>query len=152
MRDHTPQPRKTIAALGVAAALLAGCGSTVDLGRKAAVSPAIHGNTVTVTPAQTGQTITLAFGQQLDVRLPTNPASGFDWQRDGPDTGVLTTLGPPGFQRERLDQNDFENAGFDIWKFKPLAAGQQKLRFEYRRRAQLASEPPEAVWFFVTVR
>lgn len=154
MRDHRSLPRLALAAFSVATALLVGCGSTVDLGTKPTASPGpeVRGNTVTVTPAQSGQSIALELGQQLNVRLPTNPASLFDWQRDGPDNGVLAAIGKPGFERERLDQNEFENAGFDIWRFKPVAAGQQNLRFEYRRRGQLASEPPEAVWFLLTVR
>ena len=152
MRDPQKLPRLALAALSVAATLLAGCGSAVNLGAKPAASAEVRGNTVTVTPEQTGQTIALTLGQQLEVRLPINPVSGFDWQRDGPESGVLTAIGRPGFKRERLDRNDFENAGFDIWQFKPVAAGQEKLRFEYRRPGQLASEPPEAVWFSVTVR
>lgn len=152
MRDPKSLPRVALHTLGLAATLLAGCGSTVELGPKPSASAEVRGNTVTVTPDQTGQTITLTLGQQLVVRLPINPVSGFDWQRDGPESGVLAAIGQQSFKRERLDRNDFENAGFDIWQFKPVAAGQEKLRFEYRRLGQLASEPPEAVWFLVTVR
>ncbi len=105
--------------------LLAACGSTstplskpVDVG----------GRMVTVTPEMSGSAITLRMDQTLTVSLREEPARNMRWERDltsaYSDRGVLTGRPKdPEFERERLDQNAFGAAGFDVWVFKPKAAG-----------------------------
>ncbi|MBS0447846.1 MAG: protease inhibitor I42 family protein [Proteobacteria bacterium] len=134
---------------------LAACGSnpSVPLGPKPAE---VLGRTVTLTPENAGTTVTLTMDQQLMVRLPEEPARNMRWERDNTsayaDRGVVSARsGDPGFERERIDTNTFGAAGFDVWVFRPKAAGQQTLRFEYRRAGQVGMAE-QSVTYTVTVK
>jgi predicted secreted protein len=132
--------------------LLAACGTTstplakpVDTSRR----------TVVLTPEMSGSAITLRMDQALTVSLREEPARNMRWERDMTsayaDRGVLTGPKDPEFERERLDQNAFGAAGFDVWQFKPKAPGQQVLRFEYRRIGR-AEVPEQIAVYTVTVQ
>jgi predicted secreted protein len=132
--------------------LLAACQST-PLGPKPADT---QGRMVTLTPDNADASVALTMTQELTVRLPEEPARNIHWERDVTsayaDRGVVSARsGDPVFERERLDTNTFGAAGFDVWVFKPKAAGEQVLRFEYRRPGRVEM-PEQTVTYTVTVR
>lgn len=141
------------AAALLGALLAAGCSSVSVPSLPTYPKPAAVGRTVTVEVDRSGKEVMLALDQDLVVRLAADPTRGYRWLRDAPTDpgGVLTAVGKPGFERESWDKNAFENAGYDTFRFRPNAAGQQTLRFEYRREGAVAM-PADVVWYLVTVR
>ena len=72
----------------------------------------------------------LALGQIGEIRLPSNPSTGYRWALVEPSTDLLTLL-----------DHDFTAArselmgapGEERWSFQAVRKGAGELRFEYRR-------------------
>src|SRR5437867_13420794 len=56
---------------------------------------------VTVSAAQSGTSVALASGQDLVVRLPSNPTTGYRWIYVEPKDAVLRVDGPSTFEAAR---------------------------------------------------
>lgn len=147
------RPLVRMAAAAALSALLGGCG-TVDAIRefKTTAKPDVFGPVVTITDENTGQSIEIGRGQELVVKLATDPSRGSRWVRDTVVVGLLVPAGDSTFERQTLDKNAFEVGGFDVFRFKPAGPGQQTLRFEYRRKWLVETTPAQVVSFNVTVR
>lgn len=94
-----------------------------------------------------GRIVTLTLGsatsvelrqdQQLQVRLATKATTGHVWSLVEMTTGVLAQQGTSSFEREGLVSNIGQAAGFEVFRFKPVAAGATTLKFELRRPRDL---------------
>ena len=107
---------------------------------------------VTVSPAQSGTSVELASGQSLLVRLPSNPSTGYRWVYVEPKDAVLRVDGPSTFEAAQSAGNTAGTGGTEIWKLAPLKAGQQQLRFEYRRPWEQDGVPAQVATYAVTVK
>ena len=107
---------------------------------------------VTVTTAQAGTGVELAAGQALLVRLPSNPTTGYRWVYVEPKDAVLRVDGPSSYEAAQSAGNTAGAGGTEIWKLAPLKAGQQQLRFEYRRPWEQDVAPSQVATFAVTVK
>lgn len=107
---------------------------------------------VTVSPAQSGTSVELASGQSLLVRLPSNPSTGYRWIYVEPKDAVLRVDGPSTFEAAQSAGNTAGAGGTEIWKLAPLKAGQQQLRFEYRRPWEQDGAPAQVATYAVTVK
>ena len=98
-----------------------------------------------------GSAIALERDQELVVRLATlvNPGSG--WALVDFTPGVLTGQTAPKFERELRVSNVNDAAGFEVWRFKPVAAGTVTLKFDYRRPYRLDAAT-QSVSYTVMVR
>lgn len=90
----------------------------------------------TIQAGDAGGAITLNHGQRLFIRLPSDPASGYEWRRVEPPILAVVAVGAP------LPEGQW---------FTPMRSGTEKLRFEYR---PLLGEAPaqKVVSYDVTVR
>jgi inhibitor of cysteine peptidase len=113
-------------------ALVGACAST-DFGPHGAVM---------ITPESAGRTIELQSGQELLVRLPSNPATGYRWALEG----------LPSFERNPNGANTPSAPGFEIWRFTLARKGQQVLTFDYRLPWDGDAPPAHQLSFTVTVR
>jgi inhibitor of cysteine peptidase len=107
---------------------------------------------VTVSAAQSGTSVELAAGQALLVRLPSNPTTGYRWVYVEPKDAVLRVDGPSAFEAAQSAANTAGAGGTEIWKLAPLKAGQQQLRFEYRRPWEQDVAPSQVATYAVTVK
>ena len=107
---------------------------------------------VTVSAAQSGTSVALAAGQDLVVRLPTNPSTGYRWAYVEPKDAVLRVDGPSTYEAAQSAGNVAGAGGIEIWKLAPLKPGQQQLRFEYRRPWEQDVAPSQVVTYSVTVQ
>lgn len=82
--------------------------------------------------------VELRQDQELQVRLATKGTTGHVWSLVEVASGVLAQQGPSAFERESLVSNDAQAAGFEVFRFKPVAAGATNLKFELRRPRDLA--------------
>ena len=107
---------------------------------------------VTVSAAQSGTTVALASGQDLVVRLPSNPTTGYRWIYVEPKDAVLRVDGPSTFEGAQSPGGAVGAGGTEIWKLAPLKPGQQQLRFEYRRPWEQDVAPAQIATYAVTVK
>lgn len=122
--------------------LLAAC-SLVGVRGSHAIGP------VTITPDAAGRTIELRTDQELLVRLPSNPATGYRWSLAAAPADVLRLEGLPAFER---NAGSTGGSGVEIWRFTLARKGQQVLRFDYRLPWEADSPPAQQLSFIVTVR
>ena len=104
-----------------------------------------------ISPESNGRTIELRTDQELLVRLPGNPATGYRWSLAAAPAAVLKLEGLPA-----LEQN---SAGVgvggpvvEIWRFTTAHTGQQVLVFDYRLPWDTDAPPALQLSFTVTVR
>jgi inhibitor of cysteine peptidase len=84
-----------------------------------------------------GQTIDLAVGEEIEIRLPENPTTGFRWQRTTDDLAACKLVsdtfrassGPPG------------HGGEHSWIFAAVRSGDCDIEFHLRRRWAGSAEP-----------
>jgi inhibitor of cysteine peptidase len=105
---------------------------------------------VTVSAEQSGARVALASGQDLVVRLPSNPSTGYRWIYVEPKDAVLKVDGPSSFEAQSPDAAGA--GGTEIWKLAPFKPGQQQLRFEYRRPWEQDVAPSRIATYSVTVQ
>jgi inhibitor of cysteine peptidase len=106
---------------------------------------------VTVSADQSGTSVALASGQDLVVRLPSNPTTGHRWIYVEPKDAVLRVDGPSSYEAQSAG-GAAGAGGTEIWKLAPLKPGQQQLRFEYRRPWEQDVPPSRVATYTVTVK
>jgi inhibitor of cysteine peptidase len=93
----------------------------------------------------------LALGQELIVRLPGNPSTGYRWSLAAAPAGPLEAIGSPVFERAQT-ASQVGASGREVWKFKSRQKGQEALRFEYRRPWEKDVPAAQTASYEVTVR
>jgi len=89
-------------ACGALAALALGlvaCGSS-DEGAGSTPSPKASTVTVEVSTAAEAKTLSVHVGDIIDISLPGNPSTGYMWQAELDEDGVVETAGEPTFKAE----------------------------------------------------
>ena len=115
----------------LAALLLSGCGS-FGLGLPRPLS---------LSADDSGADVALEHAQQMVIRLPAAPGSGYAWALREPPSAVVKPETAPGESRDA-----------ETWVFTPVREGTQQLRFEHRRTAQADAPPAGVVSYSVSVR
>ena len=106
---------------------------------------------VTVSAEQSGTSVALTSGQDLVVRLPSNPSTGYRWIYVEPKDAVLRVDGPSSFETQSAG-GAVGAGGTEVWKLAPFKPGQQQLRFEYRRPWEQDVAPSRIATYSVTVQ
>jgi inhibitor of cysteine peptidase len=91
-----------------------------------------HPVAIIVTERQSGQTIALKTKQILEVRLPSNPSTGYSWELTE-RSELLQQVGKQSFAQEPQKRNMPGAGGTEMWRFKAEKQGRVKLSFAYRR-------------------
>lgn len=86
---------------------------------------------VTVTDKNDGKTIEIAVGQSLEVRLPSNPTTGYQWTSNKLHKGPLREARPPAFQVPT--SNLLGAGGTQVFSYRGVAPGTVRLSFDYAR-------------------
>lgn len=87
-----------------------------------------EGKTVVVTPAIKGNTESLNVGDILEIKLPTIPTEGFEWQTQDLDTKILLQEGEATYIKD-TDPNSA--GGIVTIIFKAVGAGKTNLNLFY---------------------
>lgn len=131
--------------VGAALVLLAACSTPPR------PEPEVDRYGVNVVAEHSGSKITLEPGQVLVVRLTTITSPTSEWSLVDFKPGVLDGQTAPKFEREIEANNPIQAVGFEVWRFRPLAAGTVTLKFDYRRMRTL-DPATQTVTYTVTVR
>lgn len=83
--------------------------------------------------------LALVMGQIAEVRLPSNPSTGYRWALMEASTDLITLL-DHGFVAGRTDM--VGAPGEERWTFQAMRVGSGELRFEYRRPWEPLDVPP----------
>ena len=116
----------------VLAASLAACATPEERERRVDTSGRIVMLTLGSAPS-----VEMRQDQELLVRLATRSTTGHVWSLVEMAPGVLAEQGASSFQRESLVSNIGEAAGFEVFRFKPVAPGATTLKFALRRPRDL---------------
>lgn len=130
----------------VAALALAACASAPRPGAPPEPAPVV----VDVSAADTR--VALTPGQELVVRLCSNPSTGYSWTIVAPATAVLVSAGPPAFEPDPKAGGRVGAGGVEAFRFTAAAAGREALRFEYRRPWEKDAAPASTAIVDVDVR
>lgn len=96
-----------------------------------------------------GTTVNVAVGETIEVALPANPTTGFDWSGER-STDVLALVSdtyvpaPSG--------GAVGSGGVHTFVFKAASAGQDTVQLQYARPWETGVEPAKTFELFVTVR
>jgi inhibitor of cysteine peptidase len=133
----------TLAGLGLAACA-APAGSTPAAGEP--------GTAMTITDADNGKPVQLAVGQQLVVKLGSNPTTGYGWSITQPGTPQLVALGEPVYEQDPGSQGMAGAGGTQAFTFNAEAAGETTLTLAYARPFEPNEPPANTFSVPVTVR
>ena len=127
----------------LAIVLAAGCRATHP-------APAGPPAPVTLTGDDAGRSIELALGQELWVRLASNHSTGYAWSLAEVSDAVVAQQQPARY--EESDATRVGAGGTEIFHLEAVRAGEQTLRFEYRRPWERNALPARAVSYAISVR
>lgn len=127
--------------------------SLVDVGACAAVkAPPPAPEPMVVSADRSGTNLALLPGQELVIRLPGNPTTGYRWSSFGPTGSALSATGPAAYEPDAGTSQRVGAGGFEIWRFVAARAGTAELRFEYRRPWETDVAPLKVLRYSVKVR
>lgn len=109
---------------------------------------ALLSNNIIVTEAQSGSEISTHVGKQIEIRLPSNRSTGYQWVQTEPMRGVLRDASP---RYEQASPEIPGSGGTDVHLFTAARPGKQILKFEYVRTWVGSSPSTEKVSYTVIV-
>ena len=80
-----------------------------------------------------GKHIDLRLGQAIELRLDTNPTTGYRWQVVHAAPAVLDTLAGAMYSPASAEPGVAGGGGSVTWRFRAVRVGRDKLQLEYRR-------------------
>lgn len=139
--------KKTLALTTIFLLLLAG---SLACGSQAVEKPA----PLTVTEANSDESLELQQGQQLIIRLPANPSTGYAWAQADPGNSLLKEDSPSAFEQDLSGGNPPPPGagGTEVLTFSTGVTGQQTLRLDYLRPWETGVPPTKSVSYNVTVK
>jgi inhibitor of cysteine peptidase len=99
-----------------------------------------------------GRRIELIVGQQLQVRLPANPSTGFAWRVRHDAGGLVRQEGASYFTADPNPGGLVGSGGVEVFRFTVAGAGEDDLRFEYRRGFDASAAAGRVVTFRLSMR
>ena len=112
--------------------------------------PAKGSSGVTVVKDQAGGPVSLKVGAMLEVRLDANHTTGYSWIAGPVADPVLVRQGAAKYE-EHASEGKAGVGGVEVWRFKAVKAGKQRLQFEYRRPWEKSVPAAKTVTYSVTV-
>ncbi|MCW3150029.1 protease inhibitor I42 family protein [Stutzerimonas stutzeri] len=84
----------------------------------------------------------LAQGQEFNLRLPSNPTTGFRWTLRADAAPQLKLLGPEVYTVPE-EAGLVGSAGVSTWRFRAVASGEALLGLDYARPWELGVAPAQ---------
>ena len=108
--------------------------------------------TTVLTEKQSGVRTNLVVGQEVELRLDTNPSTGHSWLVLASGSPVLVPLGEPRYEPAPAPEGLVGRGGVEHRRFRAAAPGDALLRLEYRQPWDREAPAAALVEFPVVVR
>jgi inhibitor of cysteine peptidase len=108
-------------------------------------------NEVQVGDDHNGQKVSVKSSQLLAVRLEANPTTGYGWEVAEIDAAILQSQGEAVYEQANQNQKLVGGGGWQTFRFKPVKAGEARLKLVYRRSWEKDVEPIKTYEVQVTV-
>jgi inhibitor of cysteine peptidase len=99
-----------------------------------------------------GSAVTLASEQDFSIQLASNPSTGYSWGVLDYDPAVLQLVGEPEYVSEANRQQRVGAGGWEVIRFRSVAAGQTQLKLGYRRPWETNVAPIETFTVDISVQ
>jgi predicted secreted protein len=103
---------------------------------------------VTIAQDQDGQTVAVRVGDEVALRLPAKPGTGYSWQLLPLDGAVAVADGKP--EVEETPDQKLGGPATQVFRFKVAAAGRAQIRLTFGRSWEKGK--PSAKSFSVTLQ
>ncbi|MBN1919027.1 MAG: protease inhibitor I42 family protein [Verrucomicrobia bacterium] len=120
-------------------------------GGSQAQSDAAGPEAVKLTDGDEGEAVTLKVGQTLEIRLESNPTTGFGWEVLEIDPAVVEQEGETVYEASKTDGHTVGSGGWETFTFKAVEAGTVELKLVYRRSWEVDVAPEKTFTVTVTV-
>ena len=104
---------------------------------------------VNVDSSMNGSSVTLEKGQVMELKLTSNPTTGYDWELTGLDTAILQQTGEVDY---KSDSMLIGSGGTDTWTFKAVGSGKTHLTLIYHRTWEKDIPPLETFELDIEVK
>ncbi len=101
-----------------------------------------------LTEADSGRSLALRLGDKLEITLPGNPTTGYQWEVGASDAAILRPIGEPLFVS---GGGAIGSGGKVTLSFAAVGAGRLGLKLIYRRPFEKEVPPAQAFEVTVTV-
>jgi predicted secreted protein len=102
-------------------------------------------------PDESVPVILVTVGQEFEIRLPGNPSTGFTWAIEHLPR-FLGQSGKEEYLPDRTAGSRIGAGGTYIWRFRASAAGEDEVRFMYRRPWEKDVPPAKSVGRRIVVK
>jgi inhibitor of cysteine peptidase len=130
-------------------AIMVGWIAIIGLLNACGAEPSSAAPTTRLTEADAGRSIELRVGNILEVTLPGNPTTGFQWEVGAGDSTILKLSGEPVFEPS---SGALGGGGQSTLRFQAIAAGQTPLKLIYHRPFEKDTPPAQTFEVTVTVK
>ncbi len=107
--------------------------------------PEFAGNPVSVGEMDAGKPVTLRRGQELVLRMPSNPSTGYRWSIALGGPGVLSMVATPAYVRGPGAAPGA--GGVEVWRFAAFLCGTETLVLKYARPWEKDTAPARTASF-----
>ncbi len=101
------------------------------------VNNTLAGASMKLTENDTGKTVEIAIGDELEIILPANPTTGYDWEVSSIDSSIL--------QSNKADfvanTPAIGAGGLEVIKFQAIATGKSELKLIFHRPFEQNTPP-----------
>lgn len=119
------------------AAVLAGCSKV---------------NEISIGPEQNHSTVEVSAGDILVIELDANPSTGFAWEVEDLNTGILEQDGEIEFVQQKTDQELVGGAETELIRIKAVSSGETAIKLIYHRSWEEGVDPLETFNLNVVVK
>ncbi len=106
------------------------------------------GGTKKLSDADSGKSVQLKQGEKLEITLESNPTTGYSWDVDSVDEGVLRMVGKPEYKAE---SKRIGAGGKTTFVFEAASSGKTTLKLVYHRPWEKGKKKEPVKTFEVTV-
>jgi len=106
-------------------------------------------STIQLTEADAGRLVELRVGDILEVILPGNPTTGFQWEFSEINSAILEPIGEPKFEPS---SNAVGSGGNVTLRFETVGTGQTELKLIHHRPFEENVPPIQTFEVTITVR
>jgi len=105
----------------------------------------------TLTEKNNGDNVVLHVNDTLEIKLESNPTTGYSWFLSGDVDSSIASVTGPGFIEAKKDGDVVGAGGHEVFTIKATGKGQTSIKLNYERPWEEEEEPIETFEVTITV-